>query len=68
VKTPHIPKYNQVVDELVSENNIGVMPPDLYSFFSNNPGQLSSGGLHPNGTGYQSMAQLWLDALIGSTP
>ena len=63
-----IQEYNQVVDELVSENSIGVIPPDFYSFFSNNPGQISSDGLHPNGIGYQSMAQLWSDALLGLTP
>ena len=63
-----IQKYNQVIDELVSENNIGVRPPDFYLFFSNNPMQISSDGLHPNGTGYQSMAQLWQDAMLGLVP
>ena len=64
----YIQEYNQVIDELVSKNNIGVRPPDFYLFFSNNPDQISSDGLHPNGTGYQSMAQLWQDAMLGLVP
>jgi len=60
--------YNQVIDELVFENNIGVIPPDFYLFFSNNPGQISSDGLHPNGNGYISMAQLWFNALLSLLP
>ena len=55
--------YNQVIDELVSENNISVVPPDFYTYFQNNQTQLSSDGLHPNGAGYQGMANLWFNAL-----
>jgi lysophospholipase L1-like esterase len=63
-----IQEYNLVIDELVSENNIGVRPPDLYLFFTNNPGQISDDGLHPNGNGYISIAQLWRDAMLSLLP
>lgn len=55
--------YNQVIDELVSENTISVTPPDFYTYFQNNQSQISSDGLHPNGIGYQSMANKWFNAL-----
>ena len=64
---PMIQEYNQVVDELVLENNIGVRPPDFYTFFENNP-ELMTDHLHPNGWGYQSMAALWRDALLDLAP
>jgi lysophospholipase L1-like esterase len=55
--------YNQVIDQLVAENNITVIPPDFYTWFQNHQDQLYSDGLHPNGIGYQSMANLWQAAL-----
>jgi lysophospholipase L1-like esterase len=55
--------YNQVIDQLVAENNITVIPPDFYTWFQNNQNQLFSDGLHPNGIGYQSMANLWFSKL-----
>jgi lysophospholipase L1-like esterase len=55
--------YNQAINELVAANNITVIPPDFYTWFQNNPNQLQSDGLHPNGIGYQSMANLWFNAL-----
>ena len=57
-----IQEYNVVVDELVAENGIPVTPPDFYSWFLSHTSQLAD-GLHPNGTGYQSMANLWSSAL-----
>jgi lysophospholipase L1-like esterase len=54
--------YNVVIDELVTENGIPITPPDFHSYFAAHPDQLVN-GLHPNGLGYQAMAQLWLDAL-----
>ena len=56
-------EYNQVIDELVAENGITISPPDFYTLFQNNTGLLDADGLHPNGTGYQSMADLWFSAL-----
>jgi lysophospholipase L1-like esterase len=53
---PLLKEYNQVVDELYFENGIGVIPPDFYTLFEKNPNQMAD-ELHPNGTGYQSMAQ-----------
>jgi lysophospholipase L1-like esterase len=54
--------YNQVIDELVAENNIGVVPPDFYGYFQNHQNEFFD-DLHPNGIGYQSMGNLWFNAL-----
>jgi lysophospholipase L1-like esterase len=68
-----IKEYNQVIDELVSDpsNAITVPPPDFYNYFKDidpvtgNPRHADqySDNLHPNGLGYQSMANLWFYAL-----
>ena len=67
-----IKEYNEVIDELKNDpqNNIMVTPPDFYSLFNEDV----SGGkrydfeyadnLHPNGVGYNSMANHWLESLI----
>jgi lysophospholipase L1-like esterase len=57
-----IREYNMVIDELVVANGITVTPPDFYTWFQSNPGQLPD-TVHPNGTGYQSMADLWFNLL-----
>jgi lysophospholipase L1-like esterase len=54
--------YNQVIDQLVAENTITVTPPDFYTWFQTHQTQFSD-DLHPNGIGYQSMANLWFNAL-----
>jgi lysophospholipase L1-like esterase len=68
-----IREYNQVIDELVNDpsNAITVAPPDFYNYFKSidpvtgNPRYTDqyADNLHPNGLGYQSMANLWFDAL-----
>ena len=58
-------EYNQVVDELVSENGLGYVAADLYSYFTANPGEFSPDLLHPNGTGYASIARLICEQLNG---
>ena len=55
-------EYNAAVDELVLTNNIMVTPPPFYAYFQAHTGELAD-GIHPNGTGYQSMANLWFSAL-----
>ena len=50
------------IDELKIANGLQVIPPDFYAWFNSRPDQLAD-GLHPNGTGYQSMANLWFNAL-----
>ena len=55
-------EYNAVIDELVTANGITVVPPDFYTYFMNHQTEYSD-DLHPNGTGYQSMANLWYQAL-----
>jgi lysophospholipase L1-like esterase len=57
-----IQAYNRVIDELVSENSITIVPPDFYTFFLNNQNMMSD-NFHPDGVGYQNMAQMWADAL-----
>jgi lysophospholipase L1-like esterase len=64
---PLIEQYNWVVDELVTENAIAVTPPDFHCHFQANPEQLSD-SLHPNGVGYQAMADLWLNAILDLGP
>ncbi|MBE0568905.1 MAG: hypothetical protein IH577_04440 [Deltaproteobacteria bacterium] len=54
--------YNQAIDELAAENGISLVPPDYYGWFQSHTGQLDD-GIHPNGTGYQSMATLWFNEL-----
>jgi len=55
-------QYNIAIDELVIENDIAVTPPDLYGHFESNLNQLFD-VVHPNGAGYQSIANLWKNAL-----
>ncbi len=58
--------YNQVVLELAADpnNEISVVPPDLHTYFATRiPTHYIPDAIHPNGLGYQSIAQLWLNAL-----
>ncbi len=60
---PSIQSYNLVIDELAAANGISATPPDFYALFQDTS-LLDADGLHPNGTGYQSMANLWSGALV----
>jgi len=53
-----VQEYNAVIDELAAENGLTISPPDFYTLFQA-MNLLSTDGLHPNGLGYQSMANLW---------
>lgn len=57
-----IRNYNRVIDELVAENGISIIPPNFYSYFESHQEQFSD-NLHPNGMGYKGMADLWFNAL-----
>jgi lysophospholipase L1-like esterase len=57
-----IQAYNVVIDELIFDNGIMVIPPDFYAHFDANRGELAD-GIHPNGVGYQSMADMWFTEL-----
>lgn len=57
-----IQEYNVAIDELVLTNNISVVPPAFYAYFYTHQDELAD-GLHPNGTGYQSMGNLWFNSL-----
>ncbi|MFV9644899.1 MAG: SGNH/GDSL hydrolase family protein [Desulfobacterales bacterium] len=68
-----IQEYNEVIEELFDDplNNIVVTPPDFYAYFSyfdSGTGRFRfedeyATNYHPNGIGYQSMADLWFQAL-----
>ena len=68
-----IKDYNDVINELKNDpsNDITVTPPNFYNFFkgidpaTGNPRYEDQyfDNIHPNGEGYQSMADLWFDAL-----
>jgi lysophospholipase L1-like esterase len=60
-----IQQYNTVVGELVANtaNGITVTPPDFYNYFLTNYQTQYYDNIHPNGVGYQSMANLWFQAL-----
>jgi len=74
-----IREYNQVIDDLVSSNNLEIVPgkrfipPDFYINFKRI--KLDTSGkteeyndcFHPNDDGYQSMARWWFYALKGAT-
>jgi lysophospholipase L1-like esterase len=57
-------QFNMVVTELVADptNGITISPPDFHTYFQNHPNEIAD-GIHPNGTGYQSMANLWFQVL-----
>ena len=57
-----IQQYNVVIDRLVIDNNIVVIPPDFYSYFKLHQDELSD-SVHPDGRGYQAMARLWQSTL-----
>ena len=55
-----------MIDELAANpaNNVPVPPPDIYTHFQNNSTtEYSAAGVEPNGLGYQSIAQIWLQVL-----
>ncbi len=61
-----VQQYHQVIAELVADpsNEITVPPPDLHTYFSTRiPTHYIPDAIHPNGLGYQSIADLWLNAL-----
>ena len=55
-------EYNDAIDELRASNGIVVIAPDFYAWFQSHQSELDD-GVHPNGTGYQSMAVLWFNVL-----
>jgi lysophospholipase L1-like esterase len=54
-----------VINELAADpNNQITVGPDLHSFFAAHTGtDYAPDGVHPNGLGYQHIAQLWFQAL-----
>jgi lysophospholipase L1-like esterase len=66
VRDTMIQDYNLVIDELVANpaNQIPVAPPDFHAYFATQYTTEYSDALHPNGFGYQSMANLWWQVLF----
>ncbi len=62
VNDQKIQEYNVVIDELVAGNGIPVTPPDFYDWFKTHPDEMPD-LIHPNGSGYRSMANMWFNAL-----
>ena len=61
-------EYNQIIDQLAANNGIPVTPPDFYNYFRDNyffDGASEYGdNIHPNGLGYQGMADMWAMAIL----
>ena len=66
--TTTIVAYNAAIDELATTNGIKVVPPDFYTHFEANYLTEMYDAIHPNGLGYQSMADLWADAIMNPLP
>jgi lysophospholipase L1-like esterase len=72
-RSVQIKEYNQVVDELANNpsNHLTITPPNFYNYFKEvdpvigNPRYEDqfTDNFHPNGIGYQSIAELWFEAL-----
>ena len=58
-----IQEYNVVIDALLNNNGIGVDPPDFYNYFRLNQDEFAD-NLHPDGAGYQAMANLWFQSIM----
>jgi lysophospholipase L1-like esterase len=72
IRNNRIYEFNQVIDELVTQlkNQYPLRykmftSPDFHSYFTLNPDEMHADQIHPNGSGYQSMARLWCEALNG---
>jgi lysophospholipase L1-like esterase len=61
-----IQEYNMVIDELVAANAIPVVPPDFHTYFKTRTATHYSNSVELNGVGYRSMADLWLQAILGT--
>ena len=62
-RTVNIIEFNLVVGELETENNLSIIGPDFFDFFLLNFSAEYFDNIHPNGAGYESMADLWADQL-----
>jgi lysophospholipase L1-like esterase len=57
-----INNYNSAIGQLIVEHNLAIEPPNLYTYFQTNQNQLVD-MVHPDGTGYQAVANLWYKEL-----
>ena len=49
---------------IVAELGLPMTPPDVYAHVEANPAEVGGDDCHPDNTGYQSMTDLWRDALL----
>jgi lysophospholipase L1-like esterase len=67
----NLPALNAKLAELKTNYPQIVDGPDLYAFFEGHP-ELFGDDVHPNGAGYEAMAQQWAEAMLanvyGATP
>jgi lysophospholipase L1-like esterase len=73
-----IREYIDVIDELIADvgNNINCETPDFYNYFNSvdpvtgNKRYVDQyfDNFHPNGVGYNSMAEIWFQVLTGGAP
>lgn len=63
----HIKTYNRVIDELIADpsHHIDIRSPDLYSYFKVHAVDEYADNVHPDHTGYRSIAAAWSDVLQG---
>ncbi len=61
-KDENVRALNEVIDRLTARNHLP-SGPDLYSWFSSHPHELSADGVHPTKTGSASINRLWYEAL-----
>jgi lysophospholipase L1-like esterase len=57
-----IQEYNAVIDELALPNEV---VPDFHTYFKTRTATHYTNAVEPNGLGYQSMAELWRQAILG---
>ena len=60
------PGLNQQIDALYAANPSIVQGPDLWTFFANNSGLISSDCLHPTNQGYAALRQQWANAMLAT--
>jgi lysophospholipase L1-like esterase len=63
---PHIPRFNDAIDDLQRANALP-RGPDLYAWFAAHPDELRD-GLHPGDRGIESINRLWAEAVDALYP
>lgn len=59
----YLDDYNAMIDKLYEEYPQVIKGPDFDALFRENPGLLSSDGVHPSTEGYAAMRELWAETM-----